>query len=124
MKLNKTVLFTYSFLFSLLLLPMAGTAEEAATFSADGAWRRTMVTDPVFKGETFIMEGGKSGAQTLVLIHGAGDEGSGIFEPFLREYRAEYHLLTFDLPGFGRSAKQNLLYSPAAYSSFLRWVVT
>ena len=34
----------------------------------------------------------------------------------------KYHVVTFDLPGFGRSSKQNILYSPIFYSNFIKWV--
>jgi pimeloyl-ACP methyl ester carboxylesterase len=34
-----------------------------------------------------------------------------------------YHVLAFDLPGFGRSDKQNVLYSPVNYAAFVKWLV-
>ncbi|MCK5505064.1 MAG: alpha/beta hydrolase, partial [Thermodesulfovibrionia bacterium] len=123
MILKKMSIFIHSLLFVFLLLPACAEAESSAIDFSRSAWRQSVVTDPVFQGETFIIEGGNKSGKSMVLIHGVGDEASRIWEPFLQEYGAEYHLITFDLPGFGRSAKPNLLYSPAKYSDFVKWVV-
>lgn len=111
------------FLVIFLRLPVFAEAGSALADFSGSTWHRSVVMDPVFQGETFIMESGKKSKQSIVLIHGVGDEASRIWEPFLQEYGEEYHLIAFDLPGFGRSSKQNLLYSPDGYSAFLEWVI-
>jgi pimeloyl-ACP methyl ester carboxylesterase len=34
----------------------------------------------------------------------------------------DYHILTFDLPGFGRSSKANTVYSPTRYAELIRYL--
>jgi len=120
---NWLTLYIQTLVLVLLLPPGLAAAEHAPGKPTSYIWHESVVVDPVFHGKTFIMAGGKSGGPAMVLIHGVGDEAARIWVPFLQEYGAEYHLLTFDLPGFGHSDKQNLLYSPAAYSAFVEWVV-
>lgn len=59
----------------------------------------------------------------MVLIPGLGDLGSDTWEGLLPILAERYHVITFDLPGFGRSEKKNVLYSPARYAAFVRWLV-
>jgi pimeloyl-ACP methyl ester carboxylesterase len=82
-----------------------------------------MVEEPVFHGKVYLCEAGVGRPTSVVLIHGVGDRGAKDWEflvPFLSE---RYHVLAFDLPGFGRSSRQNELYSPARYAEFVKWVV-
>jgi len=81
-----------------------------------------MVVDPVSKGETYIYEAGMENQVSILLIHGVGDEGSLNWRHLIPELTEQYHVVTFDLPGFGRSSKQNILYSPLFYSKFIKWV--
>ncbi len=81
-----------------------------------------MVVDPVSNGETYIYEAGMENKVSILLIHGVGDEGSLNWSHLIPELAKQYHVVTFDLPGFGRSSKQNILYSPLFYSKFIEWV--
>ena len=66
----------------------------------------------------FYFEAGKENPQDILLIHGLGDEADTwrhVFEPLAEKY----HLLAVDLPGFGRSDKPNLDYSPQFFISTL-----
>ena len=81
-----------------------------------------MVVDPVSNGETFIYEAGMGNQVSIILIHGVGEEGSRNWSHLIPELAKQYHVVTFDLPGFGRSSKQNILYSPLFYSRFIQWV--
>ncbi|MCP3941438.1 MAG: alpha/beta hydrolase [Desulfobacteraceae bacterium] len=81
-----------------------------------------VVVDPVSKGETYIYEAGMGNPVSILLIHGVGDEGSLNWRHLIPELAEQYHVVTFDLPGFGRSSKQNILYSPLFYSKFIKWV--
>ncbi|MBE9504602.1 MAG: alpha/beta hydrolase, partial [Proteobacteria bacterium] len=61
--------------------------------------------------------------ESIVLIHGLGDQAAHIWQSLTPELEKNYHVVAFDLPGFGRSEKKNALYSPANYTSFISWVV-
>jgi pimeloyl-ACP methyl ester carboxylesterase len=85
--------------------------------------RRYMEVEPVSNGNVFVYEAGSNNQVSVVLIHGVGDEGSRIWGHIIPELAQRYQVITFDLPGFGRSSKQNILYSPPLYAEFVRWVV-
>lgn len=84
--------------------------------------REYMVVDPISNGEVYIYEAGMNHQASIILIHGVGDEASQIWGQLIPELVKQYHVVTFDLPGFGLSSKQNILYSPEFYSEFIRWV--
>jgi len=79
--------------------------------------------DPVFSCNTYIGEAGSENRQTVVLVHGVGAEASRIWDDTVRLLATDYHVVTFDLPGFGRSEKANTLYSPERYCEFLYWMI-
>ena len=81
-----------------------------------------LVVDPVSNGKTYIYEAGMGNQVSILLIHGVGDEGSLNWRHLIPKLADQYHVVTFDLPGFGRSSKQNILYSPLFYSRFIKWV--
>ncbi len=79
--------------------------------------------DPVFGCNTYIWEAGKENLQTLVLVHGTGEEASRCWHDLIGLLAPRFHVVTFDLPGFGRSDKTNTLYSPERYDQFLNWII-
>jgi len=79
--------------------------------------------DPVFDCKTYICEAGKEHGQTLVLVHGVGDEASLIWTDLIEHLSQKFHIITFDLPGFGNSEQTNSLYSPERYCEFLNWII-
>jgi pimeloyl-ACP methyl ester carboxylesterase len=82
-----------------------------------------MVSEPIFNSKVYLKEHGKQHRLTLVLVHGTGSLGAQIWDSVIAELKESFHILTFDLPGFGRSEKANELYSPANYARFLKWVI-
>jgi pimeloyl-ACP methyl ester carboxylesterase len=98
--------------------PQVGTVDEDAIRGLPG-YRSEMVGAPVFGGEVFVMEAGAPSAPAVVLVHGLGDSGCRDFYPVLPALAARYHVVAFDLPGFGRSTHANQLYSPERYAQFL-----
>ncbi len=89
---------------------------------APGA-REALVDEPVFNGTAYIFEAGVNLPVSVVLIHGLGDRAARDWEHLIPRLAERYHVVAFDLPGFGRSSKQNALYSPARYAEFVSWVV-
>ena len=85
--------------------------------------REMVAFEPVFQGEVYLSEAGREHPLSVVLVHGVGDEASRIWEGLVPELARHYHVVSFDLPGFGRSARQNLHYSQPLYTAFLKWIV-
>jgi len=85
-------------------------------------FREAYLRNPIFGGETFLFEAGQNQQSTIFLVHGVGDEASDIWRPLAAELAAEYHVVAFDLPGFGRSGKENTLYSPQRYADLIDWL--
>jgi len=81
------------------------------------------IDDPVFGGQSYIVEAGRNNKELVVLVHGLGDVASDTWTAFIPQLAENYHVLTFDLPGFGRSSKSNQLYSPENYVAFINYVV-
>jgi len=79
--------------------------------------------EPVFESRVYMQERGVGKAETIILIHGLGDAGMNDWSEVLPMLEKQYHVITFDLPGFGNSEKSNLLYSPTKYAYFIKWVV-
>ena len=112
-----------------MLLPcicMAAPAEKptpATEQTAAPVMRETRVDEPIFKGQAAVYEGGAANPRSVVLVHGVGDNAARDWDRLIPELVKEYHVLTFDLPGFGRSSKGNEEYTITNYARFLRWVI-
>lgn len=86
--------------------------------------RDFFVTEPVFNGKVYIYEAGLEHENSVVLVPGIGDDGVNDWGYLIPELAKQYHVVAFDLPGVGRSAKQNVLYSPENYTAFVKWAVS
>lgn len=86
--------------------------------------REFLVTEPVFNDRVYIYEAGMEHENSVVLIPGVGDDGINDWGYLIPELARQYHVVAFDLPGFGRSTKQNVLYSPANYTAFVKWAAS
>jgi pimeloyl-ACP methyl ester carboxylesterase len=86
-------------------------------------YRAGVVDEPVFGGQAFVMEAGPTDAPAVVLVHGLGESAARDFYPVLPSLAARYHVVTFDLPGFGRSTHGRELYSPERYVEFIHAMV-
>lgn len=109
--------------FILLLSPTAVLTAEAPGLPSVSDRSELRVTEPVFGGEVHILEAGKGKPVSVLLVHGLGDLAGGTWEMLIPELVRDFHVVAVDLPGFGRSEKRNVLYSPARYAAFLKWVV-
>jgi len=59
----------------------------------------------------FYFEAGIDNPNHILMIHGLGDEAD-TWRHVIKPLAEEFHVLTIDLPGFGRSAKPDRDYSP------------
>ena len=77
--------------------------------------------EPVFNGQACIYEINKKAKQAVVLVHGLNAEASR-WHAQIAALKDRYHVISFDLPGFGQSSRGNELYSPTNYARFVRYV--
>jgi len=106
--------------FSCCLLP---SATALAVPPAAPALTETVVTEPIFNGKARVFTTGPVAAPTVVLVHGLGDKAARDWDGLIAVLARDHRVVTFDLPGFGRSSKGNELYSPETYAAFLRYLV-
>lgn len=85
--------------------------------------REEFIYEPVFNSKIYFYESGTQYEQSVVLVHGTGDEGAGIWKNLIPELQKKYHVVAFDLPGFARSSKESQMYSPKNYAAFISWIV-
>ena len=83
----------------------------------------TILHEPVFRGKAHIYTAGPEDAPTVVLVHGIGDKGARDWAGLTALLADEFRVISFDLPGFGRSSKGNEQYTPKNYANFIRHVV-
>jgi len=100
---------------------LAVSSEGMAAAASLG--EQTVIREPVFQGRATVYESGRQHNKSVVLIHGIGDNAALDWQALVPQLAREYRVLTFDLPGFGRSDKANVLYSPANYAAFVKHVV-
>jgi len=105
-----------------MLLAAAGLVFLSAS-PVEGEVREERVFEPIFQSQVVIHESGCEHEQSVVLVHGLGDDAARDWDPVLPSLAERYHVVTVDLPGFGRSEKKNTLYSPFHYAAFLKWLV-
>jgi len=105
------------------------STSQAAVAAADGVGQGIpgmevhRIREPVYQAETYVYESGRDKPQSIVLVHGLGDEGASSFHTIVPWLRERYHVVTFELPGFARATKANLPYSPTGYATFVKFVV-
>ena len=89
---------------------------------AQEVMRGTYIKEPIFNASVYMEISGDPSREAIVLVHGLGDEASTIWEKSITLLEKEYFVISFDLPGFGRSSKANELYSPLNYAKFIHYI--
>lgn len=80
--------------------------------------------DSVFKTKTFVTEFGGKNKESMLLVHGLGNQAAGDWDDVIPVLSESYHLIRVELPGFGRSEKSpSEFYTPENYAKFLYQVV-
>lgn len=108
---------------TLLFIPWMAQAQSVPWLDIENS-RETVVSEPVFGGKAVIYETGLQRKRTIVLVHGLGQEGARIWKDTIKTLSNRFHIVTFDLPGFGASGKGNRLYTPRAYVDFIQFVTS
>lgn len=87
-------------------------------------WQLATERDPVFGSDMLVVQAGMQHPQTLVLVHGLGQNGFTDWISVMPQLAQRYHVVTFDFPGFGYSASPNGKYSPTNYARVLSGVIS
>lgn len=80
--------------------------------------------EPILNSNIYVETHGDSNKQAVVFIHGLGDEASTIWESSIDKLKEEYYVITFDLPGFGKSSKSDAEYTPTKYALVVDYIVS
>jgi len=94
-----------------------------STVQATDNYHEYFIDEPVFGGKSRIIEAGRNNKELIVLVHGLGDRAADTWDKTISQLASRFHVLSFDLPGFGQSSKSNQLYSPDNYVAFIHYVV-
>lgn len=86
-------------------------------------WTLELERDPVFRGDVLVVQAGRSNAQTVLLVHGLGQNAFTDWLPVLPQLARRYHVITVDLPGYGYSTTPLGKYSPKNYARVLNEVL-
>jgi pimeloyl-ACP methyl ester carboxylesterase len=78
--------------------------------------------EPVFNGKIYFYESDNEFRTNIILVHGVGDDASDIWKGLVPVLEKQFHVIYFDLPGFGRSDKEDALYSPQNYAALIKWI--
>lgn len=105
---------------------MASADEMLQQLGSLPGFRAELLDEPVFDGQIFVIEAGPADAPAVVLVHGIGDNAaldwSGLLA-HLASVAPQHRVLAFDLPGFGRSTRANMPYSPDRYARIVSYLV-
>lgn len=87
------------------------------------SWSKEHIHDPEFNGQVFLVQAGKQHRQTVVLVHGLGKNGLRDWVEVIKRLESRFHVIAFDLPGFGGSSAEPGRYTPKRYARVLKNIV-
>ncbi|WP_339615865.1 alpha/beta hydrolase [uncultured Gilvimarinus sp.] len=92
--------------------------------SLTGIAQAGFVYEPVFNSRMYLVEAGVGNPETVILVHGLGQNGYRDWRNVIPVLAQRYHVLAMDLPGFALSQKPKGRYSPTQYARVLQWLVS
>lgn len=93
---------------------------EALKGQLPAEWSIQLEREAVFGSDMLVVQAGQSNAQTVLLVHGLGQNGFTDWLPVLPQLARRYHVIAVDLPGFGYSGVPSGKYSPTSYARVLQ----
>ena len=84
----------------------------------------TFIDEPILNSNVYVQTYGDQNNEVVVFVHGLGDEASTIWESSIEKLKENYYVITFDLPGFGKSSKSDAEYTPSKYALFVDYIVS
>ena len=107
-----------SIIFSLITILASSHLLASSTHLID----KECIAEPVFNGDACVYQANKSADKTIILVHGLNGSALHDWQYQIPELAKNYHVLTFDLPGFGDSDKEVADYSPREYAKFINYI--
>ncbi|MEJ2794326.1 alpha/beta hydrolase [Iodobacter sp. LRB] len=86
-------------------------------------WRYHLQDAPFFNGKVFVMQAGNPQHPSIVLVHGLGNRASRDWLTQIPRLARNYHVVAFDLPGFGLSGNNVERLSPAHYGQLINALI-
>jgi len=83
---------------------------------------KACIDEPIFNGSACVYQTNKAAKKTIILIHGLNGSALRDWRYQIPVLSNDYHVLTFDLPGFGDSDKEVAYYSPREYAKFINYI--
>ena len=107
---------TATFIATIMLASFNVLAESAHLIE------KQCIAEPIFEGEACVYQANQSAEKTVILVHGLNGEALRDWQYQIPALAENYHVLTFDLPGFGDSGKEVADYSPREYAKFINFI--
>ncbi|UTF59581.1 alpha/beta fold hydrolase [Gilvimarinus sp. DA14] len=107
----------------LLILALLICAASVGASPLPANWHSGYAAEPVFNGKVFWVEAGKENPDTILLVHGLGQNGWRDWQELIPLLARDYRVLAIDLPGFGRSSAPAGKYSPENYARMIKALV-
>jgi len=120
--MNVVVRLFFAFLL-LYAMPLAAQDQAASAVPPEpipGAYEEC-ITEPVFEGKVCTAQFNRDARVGVILIHGLG---GSIYDwkETIPALAKDFHVVAFDLPGFGKSDKGSKHYSPTMYARLAQFL--
>lgn len=83
-------------------------------------WNRQFLQDPAFNSPVMVVQSGIQHPNTILLIHGLGQNGLKDWIDVMLRLEKNYHVIALDLPGFGYSPPGDGRYTPTRYAALVK----
>lgn len=105
----------------LLLAMLACLWLQAARGGEPLATQEECINEPIFEGKVCTLQANRNAATGVILIHGLGGSIDD-WKNVIPALAPDFHVLAFDLPGFGKSDKGSQDYSPTRYAQLAHFL--
>jgi len=105
---------------TLSLLTLIWMQPACAASGINGTFQEC-IEEPVFQGRVCTVQANRAAEIGVILIHGLGGSTDD-WNNTLPVLAANFHVITFDLPGFGKSDKGSQNYSPTRYARLVQYL--
>ena len=105
----------------LTFLPALMMLYTACNSSAFAGMFKECIDEPIFKGSVCTVQAQRDAKVGVILIHGLGGSTDDWLN-IVPQLSKKFHVLAFDLPGFGLSDKGSQNYSPTHYAQLVQYL--
>ncbi|MDH5649776.1 MAG: alpha/beta hydrolase [Gammaproteobacteria bacterium] len=106
-----------------IIAACAHTPHASNSYSGAPELSIKFVTEPVLDTRIRVLTAGLPSLPPVVLIHGLGSQGLNDWHHLIPQLARKYHVVALDLPGFGESDRQNVLYDIENLADVVKWVM-